>query len=244
MNSQLAVLGGVDAGFRAGPQVLLVSCLLWLVSMAPLAIALIGLANLAWYGGLPTTGERVLELLVGALGVLAALLWQSGVTGALVRRLVHPAGDTPFDWAVATRRGVLCAADVMRAQVRRWVICALACVPFGLGLPLARAHTAAWPVRAVLTPEVPVSPRSGWFDARAIAIDATAFLLGVVAFLNGVLVLTWLDGQMLWTPFVEGAVPSVTALSALVLAWTLSEGWRWLALVRLVAADIVDEEAA
>jgi len=96
----------------------------------------------------------------------------------------------------------------------------------------------------VLTPDVPVGPRDDWFDARMVAIDATALLLGCIAFPNAVMVPTWLDGQMLWTPFVEGVVPSVTAMIALVLAWSLSEGWRWLALVRLVTSDIVDEEAA
>lgn len=211
--------------------------LTWLLAAAPPIAAGAGLTRHALRSGLPAQSGQMLALLGWAALLVVAAGWYLLGQAFLLRQAQAALRGEPVPALPSLRALLEQMPWLARAHAARLGVSALGLLPLGAGLPLARLLSSSWPVLAALRPGVRTSPTPP--PLSVVTTQVGAWLLWALTTLNLALGLAWIGHGL---PSAGAALlprlldPQLWALAGL-LALTLSEPWRLLALVAALGLD-------
>jgi hypothetical protein len=211
--------------------------LIWWLGALPLLATAYGLVRRALEHGLPSQASELLLLLLWSCLVVLAWAWQL-LAGLHLHQQAkaclqgHAAEPRP-----SLRRLLDLLPGYTLACTARLGASAVALVPLGAALPMVRALTAPWPVRAALS-FTPRAPRHRTSSALVV-VQVSSWLLLVLLTVNFVVLMGWvvqgttIDAAALLPRLSDGRLWAVAGLLAL----SIVEPWRALALIAVLGLD-------
>ncbi len=208
----------------------------WLAALPPLAVGWL-LVRRALEAGLPSdVGGALILLLWSCLFVLA---WAWYLVGLVLLVQLAQAALWGERARPAARRLLERLPATAMAHAGRLVLCIMALVPLGAGLPLARLATAGWSLRTALGLPAREPGTSPLPSLASVVVQAVGWCLLTLLAVNLAVLLGWLvHGSLLdaATLLPRLTDPRLWAAAGL-LALSVVEPWRTLALLSALGLD-------